>query len=104
MTPQRLDYDFKPLDLPPGVDWVPMWLASNLLGIHPSQVRRDRAVLEFLDLIRHVPRSKGFQREAMEALWIFRQLVTQRGRSEAISQISEILENYRERKRQRSSS
>jgi len=104
VTIEQLQYDFKPLKLDPRIDWVPINLAAALLDIHPSQVRRDRAVLEQLELITYANRSNGFHRDAFLALWVFRQLVRQRGRKEAIHQISDYLEEYYERERQRSSS
>lgn len=73
-----------------------MALAAQILNIHPSQVRRDRAVLEKLELINYTPRSNGFTREAFNALWVFRQLIHQRGRHEAIKSITEILETTNE--------
>ncbi|MEH2384162.1 MAG: hypothetical protein V7K27_35635 [Nostoc sp.] len=85
MTIQRLQLDSQ-------IDWIPMSLAASLLGIHPSQVRRDRAVLQELDLIDYTSHSGGFTRKTLESLWIFRQLVSQRGRTEAIKQISHYLE------------
>jgi DNA-binding transcriptional ArsR family regulator len=104
VTIQQLSNDFNPPELDPQIDWVPINLAAALLGIHPSQVRRDRAVLEELELITYANRSNGFRRDAFLALWIFRQLVRQRGRTEAIHQITDYLEEYYERERQTSSS
>lgn len=79
------------LDLDPLIDWIPMSMAARLLGVHESQVRRDRVVLEQLELIDYTPYSNGFNRETMNALWVFRQLVNQRGRIEAIANVSKYL-------------
>jgi hypothetical protein len=84
--------DIKQLQLDSQIDWIPISLAASLLGIHPSQVRRDRAVLRELDLIDYTSHSGGFTRKTLESLFIFRQLVNQRGRTEAIKQISHYLE------------
>lgn len=78
---------FEQLNLDPTVDWIPMSVASEILGVHPSQVRRDRRVLEALDLISYNQRSNGFSRSAFDLLWKFRQLVKERGRLNAIAAI-----------------
>lgn len=75
------------LNLDPTVDWIPMKQASEILGVHPSQVRRDRSILEELCLISYNFRSNGFTREAFEMLWQFRKLVKERGRRHAIAKI-----------------
>jgi len=75
------------LHLDPTVDWLPMPQAAQILEVNPSQVRRDRAVLEELELITYNNRSNGFNRQVFEVLWRFRQLVRQRGRIEAIAAI-----------------
>lgn len=85
MTIQRLQLDSQ-------IDWIPISLAASLLGVHSSQVRRDRAVLQELKLIDYTRHSGGFTRKTLETLWIFRQLVNQRGRTEAITKITHYLE------------
>ena len=76
------------LNLDPTVDWVTMSQASQILQVNPSQVRRDRRILEALKLITYNQRSNGFNREVIEVLWKFRQLVRQRGRLNAINAIA----------------
>lgn len=94
MTTKQLFIDFAPTppNLDPSIDWVPMSVAKDLLRRHPSQIRRDRAVLKRLELIDHAGKSSGFSRKTFNALWVFRQLVEQRGRREAIKVISDYLE------------
>jgi predicted ArsR family transcriptional regulator len=82
------------LHLDPTVDWLPMPQAAEILEVHPSQVRRDRAVLEELELISYNQRSNGFNREVFEVLWRFRKLVRQRGRIEAIAAIVNLGESH----------
>lgn len=94
MTTEQLFINFvaTPPNLDPSIDWVPMSVAQVLLRRHPSQIRRDRAVLKRLELVDHVGKSSGFSRQTFNALWVFRQLVQQRGRREAIKVISNYLE------------
>lgn len=75
------------LDLDPAIDWLTMSQAAEILQINPSQVRRDRAVLNELSLINYQPRCKGIDRTTLEVLWLFRKLVKQRGRTKAIAKI-----------------
>ncbi len=91
-TSQKKVEDIKQLQLDSQIDWIPMSLAASLLGVHPSQVGRDRAVLQELELIDYTSYSGGFTKKTLKSLWIFRQLVNQRGRTEAIKQISHYLE------------
>ncbi|WGV23691.1 hypothetical protein [Halotia branconii] len=92
MTTNRLKFD-------PSLAWIPIVQAAKLLNVHPSQVRRDRAVVEALGLITYTKHSGGFSPQDFEVLWIFRQLVKERGRKEAIKAITQQLEEYRERER-----
>jgi hypothetical protein len=85
------------LNLDPTVDWVTMPQAAQILEVHPSQVRRDRRILEALDLITYNQRSNGFNREVIEVLWKFRQLVKERGRINAITAIAYYTEQSNER-------
>jgi hypothetical protein len=75
------------LQIDPSIDWLPIATAASLLGLHASQVRRDRALLSELGLIDYT--RKGLRREAFECIQIFRGLVTERGRPEAINTIEE---------------
>jgi hypothetical protein len=84
------------LRLDPTVDWITLPQAAEMFEIHPSQVRRDRMVLEELDLITYKKRSNGFKREVFEVLWRFRVLVRQRGRDEAIAAIVNLGESDNE--------
>jgi len=72
----------KQLEIDPQIDWLPIELSAQELGLHPSQVRRDRKVLAELKLIRYT--RGGLYREAFECVKLFRQLVDERGREEAI--------------------
>jgi hypothetical protein len=74
-------------DLPPNVNWLSNSSIEQLLGISSSLLRQDKAVLKELELIELPERSRGCNREAIEMLIKFRQLVKERGRTEAIKEI-----------------
>ncbi|MCT7969722.1 hypothetical protein NG799_25755 [Laspinema sp. D1] len=74
-------------DLPPNVSWLSNSSIEQLLGISSSLLRQDKAVLKELELIELPERSRGCNREAIEILIKFRQLVKERGRTEAIKEI-----------------
>ena len=74
-------------DLPPNVSWLSNSSIEQLLGISPSVLRQDKAVLKELELIDLPERSRGCDREVIEILIRFRQLVRERGRTEAIKEI-----------------
>ena len=73
--------------LPPGIDWLTNASIEELLGISPSLLRQDKAVLRELDLIDLPERPRGCDRQTIELLIQFRQLVNERGRIEAIKEI-----------------
>ncbi|MEH2393852.1 MAG: hypothetical protein V7K21_20035 [Nostoc sp.] len=77
----------KQLEIDPQIDWLPINLSAQELGLHPSQIRRDRAVLSELGLIRYT--RGGLYREAFECVRLFRKLVDERGRGEAIHVIGD---------------
>ncbi|MEH1779720.1 MAG: hypothetical protein V7L26_11505 [Nostoc sp.] len=77
----------KQLEIDPQIDWLPINLSAQELGLHPSQIRRDRGVLAELGLIRYT--RKGLYREAFECIKLFRKLVDERGRDEAIHVIGD---------------
>jgi hypothetical protein len=74
-------------DLPPNVSWLSNPSIEQLLGISSSLLQQDKAVLKELELIELPERSRGCNREAIEILIKFRQLVKERGRTEAIKEI-----------------
>ncbi len=69
------------------VDWLPIKAIASELSLHDSQIRRDRAVLSELGIITYT--RKGMRIEDFECLKLFRQLISERGRGEAISIIEE---------------
>lgn len=77
------------------IDWLPINAVASILDLHETQVRRDRAVLIRLDLI-NTPR-KGLLKWEFDCLKLFRQLVDERGREQAINVISEAWEYERTR-------
>lgn len=100
-------------------------MLAGAMDISLTQLRRDAAVLKELELIRlqeasepeetpsspevslkrtRARRRKGFDRFDSEIMWLFRQLVRERGRPGAINSIQQIVEDfYHERDGQESS-
>lgn len=86
----------KPLPLPHSVAGLKRSQVRELLGLSDSQLRRDTWVCQQLQPTgwRYASGARGYGRGAIEVLWVFRQLVSLMGRTEAISQINQIMENY----------
>ncbi len=74
------------------IDWLPINAIASELNRHPSQVRRDRAVLSELGLITYT--KNGMSYRDYQCLKLFRQLVDGRGRDNAISQIGKKWDEY----------
>lgn len=70
---------------------------KSLLGLSDVQLYRDTWVLSELEPTGwdYTKGSRGYGREAFNCLWVFRQLVATAGRSQAISQINQIMEDYK---------
>ena len=107
---------FKPLSaiVPDEIDWLSADLLATTMGISVGQLRRDVVVLRKLELLqseevqreaqitemfpnRKRPfrcRRRGFTREEVEVIWLFRQAIKQRGRLPAIKSIIHIIEDY----------
>ena len=68
----------------------------ELLAISDSQLRRDTWVCGELSPKgwRYAPGARGYGRDAIEILWIFRQLVSLCGRAEAIAVLNQTVEKY----------
>jgi hypothetical protein len=118
---------FRPLSaiIPEQIDWTTNGMLAGAMDISLTQLRRDAAVLKELELIRlqeasepeetssspevslkrrRARRRKGFDRFDSEIMWLFRQLVRERGRPGAINSIHQIVEDfYHERDGQESS-
>lgn len=71
----------------------------DLLAISDAQLRRDTWVCKQLTPKnwRYAPGARGYGREAIEILWIFRQLVNLCGRVEAINRLNKVVEQYYDR-------
>lgn len=107
---------FKPLSaiVPNEINWLSADLLATTMGISVGQLRRDVVVLRKLELLqseevqreaqitemfpdRKKPfrcRRRGFAREEAEIIWLFRQVIKQRGRIPAIKSIYQILEEF----------
>lgn len=88
--------------LPHGVAWLPRSQMLQMLGIADSQLRRDQALLAFLQTpgFDYQPGDTGFSRESARCLWEFRQLVhLYKRRERAIAQINELMEKIYESER-----
>ncbi|AFZ10943.1 hypothetical protein Osc7112_6860 (plasmid) [Oscillatoria nigro-viridis PCC 7112] len=92
----------KPLStiIPDCVVWTTNDALANAMNISLTQLRRDAAVLKALGLIRQLQleetqqRYKGFDQRDSEIMWLFRQLVKERGRTQAINSIHQIIEEF----------
>jgi hypothetical protein len=74
------------------------------MNISLTQLRRDAAVLKELELIRQEEtqqRYKGFDQRDSEIMWLFRQLVKERGRTQAIQSIHQTIEEFYDREHDR---
>lgn len=73
--------------LPPEIDWLSNAQLEKFLAVSSTVLKRDKSALKTLNLIKIPERSKGCNREAIEILIEFRQLVSERGRQMAIQEI-----------------
>ena len=83
--------------IPDCVVWTTNDALANAMNISLTQLRRDAAVLKELELIRQEEtqqRYKGFDRRDSEIMWLFRQLVKERGRTKAIQSINQTIEEF----------
>lgn len=84
-------------------DWVDKIEAQKILGIREAQLRNDTAVLKELATsgFDYIPYSdKGYTRQSMMILVEFRKLVEDKGRTRAIREINNHMEDFwREYKR-----
>jgi hypothetical protein len=83
--------------IPDCVVWTTNDALANAMNISLTQLRRDAAVLKELELIRQEEtqqRYKGFDQRDSEIMWLFRQLVKERGRTQAIQSIHQIIEEF----------
>ena len=80
-------------ELDPIIDWVTHEQASDFLGIHITQYRKDASLLHDLGLIDREKYSKGISRDALEILAIFRELSLERGRKSAAKEIIKRVQN-----------
>ncbi|MEG4535378.1 hypothetical protein [Microcoleus sp. D2_18a_D3] len=121
---------FRPLSaiIPEQIDWTTNGTLAGAMNISLTQLRRDAAVLKELELIRlqegveeievseseetptdkevspkrtRARRRKGFDRADSEIMWLFRQLVRERGRTKAIQSIHQIIEEFYHHERDR---
>lgn len=93
-------------EIPPQVSWIARSQVRGLLNLSDAQLRRDQAVLLTLETpgFDYQPYDEGFSKEALLALWQFRQLIQLKGRRRAIAEINQVMEKYNnERSRQESS-
>lgn len=72
--------------IPENIAWIPNRVQEQCLAISERQLRRDKGVLRELE-IAEFPRG-GCERESFKVLWEFRELVGERGRAAAISEIA----------------
>lgn len=93
--------------IPDSIVWIHSEALADAMNISLTQLRRDAAVLKALGSIRQEEmqqRYKGFDRHDSEVMWLFRQLVRERGRVQAINSIQQFAEDfYHERDGQESS-
>lgn len=77
--------------IPDEIVWLSRVQTCNLLQISEAQLRRDQAVLVALNLKRFdfQPGERGFSRESLEILTLFRALVREQGRTRAIKLIAQ---------------
>jgi hypothetical protein len=83
--------------IPGCVVWTTNNALANAMNISLTQLRRDAAVLKELELIRQEETQqgyKGFDQRDSEIMWLFRQLVKERGRTQAIQSIHQIIEEF----------
>jgi hypothetical protein len=84
--------------IPDCIAWITNDALAGAMDISLTQLRRDAAVLKALELIRtkeeEAQRHKGFERHDGEIVWLFRQLVRERGRTAAINSIHQIIEEF----------
>jgi hypothetical protein len=80
--------------LPEGIDFVPRSSALELLGISRQQLGRDQWVLAEVGVkgFDYSKGGKGFSRSALEILFLYRQLVRERGVEKALEKIIELTE------------
>jgi hypothetical protein len=90
--------------IPDCVVWTTNDALANAMNISLTQLRRDAAVLKELELIRQEEtqqRYKGFDQRDSEIMWLFRQLVKERGRTQAIQSIHQTIEEFYDREHDR---
>lgn len=78
-------------------DWCDKQEAQKILGIREAQLRNDTAVLVELETpgFDYIPYSdKGYTKQSMTVLVEFRKLVEEKGRTRAIREINNHMENY----------
>lgn len=80
-------------ELDPSICWVSHEQASEFLGVHITQYRKDASLLYELGLIDREKYSKGISRESLEILAIFRELSLERGRKSACKELLKRKEN-----------
>jgi hypothetical protein len=83
--------------IPDSVVWIHTEALADAMNISLTQLRRDAAVLKELELIRQEEtqqRYKGFDQREGEIMWLFRQLVRERGRTQAIQSIHQTIEEF----------
>lgn len=73
--------------LPNEISWLNNSQIEDLLQISSSVLRRDKSTLRSLKLLKIPERSRGCEREGIQLLMEFRQLVEERGREAAIKEI-----------------
>lgn len=87
----------KPLPLPPEAVGLSRSQLKELLQIEESQLYRDTRICSRLAPSgwRHAPGARGYGRNAIEVLWVFRQLVNLLGRKNAVNYLPQVLEDLR---------